>query len=132
MTDDLYAAIESPEFSARLNVVSGFTQFLRAIGSQPEVLALRESNSSSGECDLLHRVSSLASAPRDPAFEHPHDVALAVYLWLLGDGDPAVAEIAAETVLRHPTWWARKVAEKLLADKNTNAAVGAVEASAKE
>ena len=125
MTANSCAAIESLEFSTRLNVVSGFAQFLRAIGAQPEVRVLREATSGSDGSELLHRVSILASTPHDSAFEHPHDVALAAYLWLISEVSPAVAELAAEIVLSHPTWWARKVAEKLLADTNKTATVDA-------
>jgi hypothetical protein len=130
MTHDLFAMIESPAFSARLNVVSGYAQFVRALGSQPEIRELRSGvNSVEDASELRHRISSLASAPHDPAYENPHDVALAAYLWVLSMCAPDIAQLAAETILAQPSWWARKVAEKVVADTNTGAGIEATKAN---
>ena len=126
MTHVLFAMIESPAFFARLNVVSGYAQFVRALGAQPEVRELRDGvNSSEDASELLHRISWLASPPDDPAYENPHDVALAVYLWVLNANAPLVGRVAADTILAKPGWWARKVAEKVVADTNSEAGIEA-------
>lgn len=130
MTHDLFEAIEAPAFSARLNVVSGYAQFVRALGSQPEIRELRSGVSSLEDAsELLRRISSLASAPYDPAYENPHDVALAAYLWVLSMSAPVVARLAAETILAQPGWWARKLAEKVVADTNSDAGIEATKAN---
>lgn len=129
MTHDLFVMIESPAFSARLNVVSGYAQFVRALGAQPEIRELRSGlNSVEDASELLHRISSLASAPHDSAYENPHDVALAAYLWVLSMGAPVIARLAAETILAQPSWWARKLAEKVIADTNSDAGIEATKA----
>src|SRR5262249_40792507 len=99
MAPDLFAAVEGPPLSAHLNVASGFPQFLRALESRPEVQALlKHLRTREDTVDLLLRVLDLVSAPSDPQYEHPHDVALAAYLWVLSVSDPSSAKVAAELV----------------------------------
>src|SRR5438876_11852665 len=115
MDPKLFAEFESPGFSARVNVVSGYNQFLRAIASQPEVSGLLEGlQSSDSLIELLIHVLELAARATDEGYENPNDVALATYLWVLSMSDPAATQFAAEEVRQcRRCWWARKLADRL-------------------
>ena len=41
---------------------------------------------------------------------------------------PVTARLAAETILAQPGWWARKLAEKVVADTNSDAGIEATKA----
>ncbi len=101
-------------------MVSGYNQFVRALASLPEVRSLLdEVRSQNAAKALLTRVLTLLRAPYDPAYENPHDVALAAYLWVLKMADPELAQEAAKQVLGCPgCWWAAKLAENLTAAAN--------------
>jgi hypothetical protein len=117
MNAELFAAIESPDLSAQLNVVSGYKQFSRALASSPQVQALLvEARSSGGSGELIPRIRALLRAECDPACETPHDVALAAYLWVLWQLDPGAAASLAKAVQAAGGWWSRKLAEQLMTD----------------
>jgi hypothetical protein len=120
MNTELFEAIESPALSAQVNVVSGYNQFVRALVSLPEVRSLLdEVKLHDGAKELLARVLTLLRAPYDPAYENPHDMALAAYLWVLNAADPEKAQEAGKHVLGCPgCWWAAKLAENLTATTN--------------
>jgi hypothetical protein len=117
MNAELFQAIECANLSAQVNVVSGYNQFVRALVAQPEVqMLLGAVRSQEDAAELLLRVLNTLRVPHDPAYENPHDVALAAYLWVLSKTDPKLAHEAASQVLACPgCWWAHKLAENLLA-----------------
>lgn len=117
MDPELFQAIESPEFAAELNVVSGFRQFQRALASAPHVRLLADkAKDPTKAAEVVERIRMLAQARCDPASEHPHDVALATYLWTLNLVQPLVASAVAPLVRRcEGSWWARKAAEAVAA-----------------
>jgi hypothetical protein len=117
MKADLLRAIESPDTSAQVNVVSGYKQFINVLELLPEVKALdREVRTKEDSVALLLRMFTLVGAAHDPAYETPYDVALACYLWVLSSVNPEIARVGAELVRScHGCWWSRKLAEKLLA-----------------
>lgn len=117
MNAELFQAIESANLSAQVNVVSGYNQFVRALAAQPEVQRLFGAvQSPKDAAELLLRVQNILRDPYDPAYETPHDVALAAYFWVLKMTAPKLAQEAANQVLECPgCWWAHKLAEKLLA-----------------
>jgi hypothetical protein len=116
MESELFAEIERPAFSVRLNVVSGYKQFLRALTASPEVQTLLEQiQTPENDRGLILRVESLVNSPSDPKFEHPKDAAVAAYLWVLTMTDPSSAELIASLILESPGfWWAQKMACKVL------------------
>jgi hypothetical protein len=113
----LFEAIEHPNFSAQLNVVSGYRQFVRALTSAPELQELIGSIKVEDDVeDVLKRLVLCTKAPCEPGYEHPHDVALAAYLVVLNQlASPT--SVRAGTVVKQCVGchWARKVAEQLLA-----------------
>ena len=117
MKADLLKAIESPDLSAQVNVVSGYKQFINAIESLPAVKQLeREVRTTDDSIKLLIRIAELVNAEHDQAYETPYDVALACYLWVLSIANPGIARIGAKRVQScYGCWWSRQLAEKLLA-----------------
>lgn len=115
MNPTIMVAIESPEFSANVNVVSGYKQFLRAIEGSKDIQELRKQISGPDDLvELLCRAFFLMNLPCDEAHENPYDVAVATYLFVLSQVDlEAAKSLAAQVRWRSGFWWARKFAEKL-------------------
>ena len=100
MKADLLRAIESPDTSVQVNVVSGYKQFINVLESLPEVRDLeRKMRTTEDSLNLLSRMSALAMAEHDRAYETPYDVALACYLWVLSRVNPRIARVAAKLVV---------------------------------
>jgi hypothetical protein len=119
MNTSLFDRIESQKFSVEINVVSGFTQFIRAIGYSKPVRELMEAirTPEDGE-ELLLRTAMLALSDTDPKYENPNDVAVGAYLWVLAVANPSSVNLAAEVVLDcQGFWWARQMAARLLAQR---------------
>lgn len=58
---------------------------------------------------------TLSSIEFDPQYEHPYDIALVCYLWLVARFDFVLGKVAARIVLTTPnTWWAWRYATQLL------------------
>ncbi|MCI0459535.1 MAG: hypothetical protein L0Z62_21510 [Gemmataceae bacterium] len=107
--------IESPRFSALVNLASNLRTFLRIVADQPEVQALALAMlTPEGIAAVVGRFTALVAQPGEEGYEHPGDAALAAYLWLLGQRDPEQAERAAVALAgAGRCWWARKVAESV-------------------
>jgi hypothetical protein len=120
----LFASVESPEFSARLNVVSGWRQFLRGLAEAPEVKALlATARSQEGALEVFYRLLEAVRVPYDPAYENPADVAIAAYLFVLSFADHELAALASELALDcGGCWWARKLAEAANSAKSKHSA----------
>jgi hypothetical protein len=116
---DLFTEIESNDFSAQLNVVSGLRSFLHATSKAGAVDRLLNAMQEREHCNLvLNRILELSKIQPDPRYENPRDVALAVYLWLLKIKNRDLAEIGAETISRVPQcWWARYISQGILEGK---------------
>jgi hypothetical protein len=66
---------------------------------------------------LLSHASSLIREQDDVRYRNPRDTAIAIYIWALGQTQPAFAALLAAEVIRAPRlWWARKLALTLLAN----------------
>jgi hypothetical protein len=113
------AVIESLEFSVALGVLSGLRAFLWEAEQHEAVRTLKgRMNSPEDLAALQTRVTELREQPSAGEYQNPSDTALAVYLWLLGEQDQALARAHAETILQQPSWgWARWVAQRLLVDE---------------
>jgi hypothetical protein len=118
--EDLLKAIESHEFAAVLNLASDLRTFLRILGSEKAVQDLAAAMGK-GEVRgaVAERILTLLKRPGDEGNEHPRDSALAAYLSLLSSTDTRLAKQVAEQIAAVPRcWWARKIAEGLLAGEN--------------
>jgi hypothetical protein len=117
MNANLLETIESPRTSALVNVVSGYSQFLQTLSSLPATQELLNQIKSDDDVhELLSRIVELAYTPFDTRYENPHDVALASYLWALSMTVPLAAHAVAGIVYGcEGSWWARKLAERLIA-----------------
>jgi hypothetical protein len=116
MNPDRFAVIESPTFSAQVNVASGYNQFLRGLTSATEVRELlAEVKAEDDVQQVFTRLQEILGNPQDPAYENPYDIAVVAYLWVLRMTNPRLAHDAAERVLAQAGfWWGRKFAEKLV------------------
>ena len=80
----------------------------------------REVRTKEDSVALLFRMFTLARAEHDRAYETPHDVALACYLWVLSRVNPEIARLGAGLIRScYGCWWSRKFADKLLAAADT-------------
>ena len=112
------ARIESPEFDAELNLVSGSKSFFRAIAGDSMVKILMKSMNETGEGpeQILGRIYDLSMLETDPHYENPNDTALAVLLWLTTYTDSQLANVGAHYVQRAPRcWYATHLANQVIA-----------------
>jgi hypothetical protein len=114
--NSLFAAIESHEFSAAVNLASDFKTFLRILNSEQPVQDLSaQMTDPEVRAAVFQRALALVKDQSPAGIEHPWDSALAVYLSLLQGADPKLAGIAANAVAQTAScWWARKMAERIL------------------
>lgn len=114
---DAFIEIESGEFDARVNVVSGMGRFFKAARQEPAVIDLfRELGSSGSSCeDVLGRIHDLSNLSVDSRYENPKDSAIAILLWSLTYAQPDYAVLAAHYADRaSQTWYTKKMAHALI------------------
>lgn len=115
---DALAEVESPQFAARINVVSGERAFFQAIAQNPVVRDMYRHSRDSGELreEVLGRIQDLAAADIDRRYENPNDTPLAVLLWLTCRTAPDFVQVAAQYTARAPQcWYARNLAQRIIA-----------------
>jgi hypothetical protein len=129
MKPEIFERIESPTFSAIINVASGYRQLLKAIAGEPEFVDLTKwamQSSQDGESNpmqLYSRIDRLASEVQDEQSENPHDIAMAVYLLVLNEVAPRVASLAANSICACKNcWWAHQIARALRPADSLNGA----------
>jgi hypothetical protein len=115
--ETLFPTIESHEFAATVNLASDFKTLVRILQAEQPVQALAGSLQDPNEREAVGaRVLALVKDEGGEGYEHPQDAALAAYLWLLAGRDARLASVAAAAVAKAPRcWWARKMAEEVLA-----------------
>ena len=109
--EDMLAEIESADFAAGLSIANDVAMFARIAARSHAVrsLAWELEVPAKRKC-LIERIKRLVSVEAAPDFRHPHDVPIAVYLFLLSKVDPADAEHGAATVEAAPSCcWALQV-----------------------
>jgi hypothetical protein len=128
LLENLFTVLEKPNFSARLNVVSGLRSFVRALALQAEVRELSEKlQSPDAQREVFEHLMELASEPVATDEENPNDVALAAYTWLLNAKNQALARLAAVRIKQCPQyWWARKLAEHVESTQSFSSDAGTV------
>lgn len=111
--DALFAEIESTNITAVANLASGYTHFVRITQQLVPAKQLMDliANDRSAVTKVLGRIQKFASMTVDTRYEHPHDVALSIYLKTLQAVDPELAASALIVIDQVPnTWWAQKTA----------------------
>jgi hypothetical protein len=124
MNPELLERIESAETATRVNVVSGYKQFIRTISSLPETVELLgQVQAAEDVTELLCRVVDLANTPHEEAYENPNDVALSIYLWVLSFCEPTAAYAVASVVRAcRGCLWAWKLAAAVVEGNRTSPA----------
>ena len=111
------AEIESAEFAANMNVVSGMLAFFNTASKEPKVLEAYRHLLESGEAReaALGRIHDLSSLEVDRRYENPNDTSLAILLWLTHFAAPDYVGMAADLVDRAAQcWYAKKLARRIL------------------
>ena len=114
---DAIVHIQSPNFDAELNVVSGTKAFFRAVGDDPVVQKSLGFMRESGEVreEVLGTIFDLSTSEIDPRYENPYDTSLAVLLWLTRYTNSDFAHLGAQYVLLAPgCWYANKIARQIV------------------
>ncbi len=121
--DDAFRTVESDDFSVIVNIASNLKTFLRAVEAQPESMAIAAALAAKDvRTRVYQRTLELIAAPADPDREHPHDAAVAALIWLLARVDETqAAAIAVALGNERNGWWARKVAEEVMARRANHA-----------
>jgi hypothetical protein len=105
-----FDAVESVAFEADMNIFSGVRSFMRALADDARVVALSAVPPSA----LRERVLALCDLT-DPPHAHPHDAALAAYLFALHRAAPDVfAEVVGSVRAAPGAWWANRAAAELI------------------
>ncbi len=113
---DYFNQIEGIRFAAGLGVLSGFKVLLLVLKDDETLKGLVNELRKSPESRqaVLQRIRELLPANPQPEYEHPHDAALAGYLYVLNRTAPDMALIAIEEILQtSQLWWARRLAEHI-------------------
>lgn len=117
----IFSELESHEFSAELNVVSGLRQaaeFLRDHKTVKRLCAHLTSDVTTRSV-VLERLLWLTRQAVDPAYESPHDAAITAYLAAVNMHDASLGLIAAAIAAgARQTWWAKKVSQELLTGRS--------------
>jgi hypothetical protein len=121
--EELCQEIESPRFSAELNVASDLRTFERGVQAQPERVELADRmQDATVRSQISERALALINAPRTTDEEPAEDTAVSVYLLLLAAHDELLSEQVATALPRNqPWWWARKIADRTLSSSARSA-----------
>ena len=115
----IFDEIESNQFSAELNLASGYKMFLDIMNKNATFNLLCSMVSGTGlfngGCDaILERIKEIVNADFDKKYENPYDVALATYVLVLLKVDRKSGICAAQLISdEHQTWWANQVIQRL-------------------
>lgn len=115
---DLINVIESVKFDTNMSVFSGFNSFHRALAGDQTIQQLRQllMDSPNTNEQLLNHLTSLLEMDSDLRYEHPFDIAIASYLFVLSNNVGAVG--VAKRILSIPNLvWAKRLAEIVLANQ---------------
>ena len=107
VSTELFDKVESPHFSARVNLASDTKMFVRLANEQSEFLQLREEmKDESSRKRVVDRALYLTQLPFDVKYENPNDAAVATYILALSMSDEVLAiEIVKGVVSNNNGWW---------------------------
>ena len=117
--NELFRLAESHETAARVGIASGSAMFRQAVGELPltgDLLAWGRRNDEN-ERAIASRIADLVQEHIDLRYRHPHDIPLAIYLYVLYQLNREVSRIAAHAVLEtRNCCWADRVARGIRDD----------------
>jgi hypothetical protein len=119
---DLFTEIESTRYSVNYTVISGFRVFQNALDEDATLRKLIEhlKVEPSDQNKVVDRLRSLLRSPHEPDLQHPFDVALAAYLFVLSRTNYTAAYECAKVLAQEANlWWARRVANMLVETMST-------------
>jgi hypothetical protein len=113
---EMFEKIESYDFAAYVGIASDLRIFFIAASEQAVVKELIEALDSQDTLQaLFFRIYLLSQQDIAEDYRHPHDIALAIYLWLISKKELKLAKLAADCTLQAKNlFWARKVIEMIL------------------
>jgi hypothetical protein len=110
------ALIESTTFDAATGVASDLDTLLKAATGTPVAEIMRAARSSAWQLILAKRILELAERDIDLRYLNPADTAITVYLWILANTRPSLAEgVATAAVGLRNGWWAPRMSRRILA-----------------
>lgn len=107
--------IESLEFSATINVCSGFSCVKNALVLDSNLEELSwELDEWQNQLGIYERICALISVSSEENYEHQYDVAFTAYLYILSKCNMPLAVICSNLVLTAPRcFWSHKMAAEL-------------------
>jgi hypothetical protein len=113
---DLMREVESPEFDARLNVISGLSHFCRvAIGHRLTRQLVEQLAHDDNFQMVRNRANELLGERPSGDEGHNWDVALAIYILALSEVKvEPIRSLLEELEQERACWWARRVAAQIL------------------
>jgi hypothetical protein len=109
--------LESAKFAAEMSVFSGFKTFVSALNHTPildaaiNLLLVEEPSRQI----VFERISELIKDNPEPEYSHPHDIAIACYLYMLSRAEMWRAELAAIQISEvNNLFWAKQLARQIL------------------
>lgn len=117
--EKIFDAIESYEFSARINVASSVDSFLITLTSDDafHLLVAKINDDLDFGPSIVERIRQLANLQIDVSYSNRYDTALCAYSWALLEDTRTfeLARIGAELMAAAPrVWWSIKISEKIL------------------
>ena len=124
---ELFRCAESRDTAVEVSVASGFRVFqigVRRLSVTAQLLGQAHGNPKYQRM-IAARIAALVEQQIDLRYLHPHDIPLAIYLWVLHRLDEHLARTAAIVVLHARNCsWARSMAERILTDEESAADTG--------
>jgi len=116
MTDPTkyFREIESSEFSAQMNIASGFKMFEELVTRNVWYVMLMSLTRELGPEILFKRIEELAASEFDHKYENPSDTALAAYVLILDEISHSAALSAAQILNDvKQLWWTKRVINRV-------------------
>lgn len=114
--DDILTKIESPQYDALMNAISGFRVLIHALEDNADVQELIKKARSNKKYHTMiqQRLISQLEAEHDRQYTHPNDMVLATYYYILIKSDPENAQQIRDRLLSQPNlFWTAHLAQHL-------------------
>jgi hypothetical protein len=119
--ETFFEQVESDKFSAEINVASGFKVFLYALEINETLKNLIEYLKENSECSekVVERFLNVLADEGNLGFVHPHDAALAGYLYVINKVNPTLAAGLVGLVWdMGRAWWTKQYVSYLWRELN--------------
>jgi hypothetical protein len=122
---DRQTYLESVEFDAKMQVLSGFKTFYSALENNEVIAGLVQAlaGSEALQQQLFNRLVELSNVEFDQNYAHPHDVPIAAYLYALEQVNPELVSPLLVTLEQY--WlmpWTKRLAEHFLVARSDGSA----------